>query len=52
VTRQRRFDDLRRLAIVHGLSASADAFFAVSLAGSLFFNVSVEAARPRCVKRM
>jgi len=42
-----RLDDLRRLAVVHGLSAAADAFFAVSLAGSLFFNVSVEAARPR-----
>ena len=47
MTRQRRLDDLRRLGVVHGLGASADAFFAVSLAGSLFFNVSVEAARPR-----
>lgn len=47
MTRQRRLDDLRRLAVVHGLGASADAFFTVSLAGSLFFNVSVEAARPR-----
>ena len=36
-----------RLAHTHALSASADAFFAVSLAGSLFFNVSVDAARPR-----
>jgi predicted MFS family arabinose efflux permease len=31
------------------VSASADAFFAVSLAGSLFFNVSVDAARPRVI---
>ncbi|HZA76472.1 MAG TPA: MFS transporter [Acidimicrobiales bacterium] len=31
------------------MSASADAFFAVSLAGSLFFNVSVDAARPRVI---
>ncbi len=38
---------MRRLAVVHGLSAAADAFFTVSLAGSLFFNVSVESARPR-----
>ena len=39
--------DLERLARMHAVSASADAFFAVSLADSLFFNVSVEAARPR-----
>jgi Major Facilitator Superfamily len=38
-----------RLASAHALSASADAFFAVSLAGSLFFNVSVDAARPRII---
>jgi predicted MFS family arabinose efflux permease len=38
-----------RLAHVHAVSASADAFFAVSLAGSLFFNVSVDAARPRVI---
>lgn len=38
-----------RLASTHTLSASADAFFAVSLAGSLFFNVSVGAARPRII---
>jgi predicted MFS family arabinose efflux permease len=31
------------------VSTSADAFFAVSLAGSLFFNVSVDAARPRVI---
>ncbi|MDH3755511.1 MAG: MFS transporter [Acidimicrobiia bacterium] len=42
-----RLDDLQRLAVMHGLSAAADAFFTVSLADSLFFNVSVEAARPR-----
>jgi hypothetical protein len=47
VARLGRLDDLRRLAVVHALSAAADAFFTVSLAGSLFFNVSVEAARPR-----
>jgi len=40
-------DDLNRLARMHAVSAAADAFFAVSLADSLFFNVSVEAARPR-----
>ncbi|MGH8986958.1 MAG: MFS transporter [Acidimicrobiia bacterium] len=38
-----------RLAYTHALSAGADAFFAVSLAGSLFFNVSVDAARPRII---
>lgn len=38
---------LHRLAIVHGLSAAGDACFTVSLADSLFFNISVEAARPR-----
>ena len=38
-----------RLASAHALSTSADAFFAVSLAGSLFFNVSVDAARPRII---
>lgn len=38
-----------RLAYTHALNASADAFFAVSLAGSLFFNVSIDAARPRLI---
>lgn len=38
-----------RLAHSHALSTAADAFFAVSLAGSLFFNVSVDAARPRII---
>jgi hypothetical protein len=46
-TRRRHREDLQPLTRVHGLSAAADAFFAVSLADSLFFNVSVEAARPR-----
>jgi hypothetical protein len=38
-----------RLSYTHGCSTGADAFFAVSLAGSLFFNVSVGAARPRVI---
>lgn len=38
-----------RLAHTHALSTGADAFFAVSLAGSLFFNVSLDAARPRVI---
>ena len=37
----------RPAAKAHGLIAAADALFAVSLAGSLFFSVSVDAARPR-----
>jgi len=37
---------LRRLAVVHGLNQAGEACFAVSLAGSLFFGVSVDAARP------
>ena len=37
---------LRRLSATHALSTCADAFFAVSLAGSLFFNVSIGAAPP------
>jgi MFS family permease len=40
---------LRRLAVTHALGTGADAFFAVSLAGSLFFNVSTNAARPRVI---
>lgn len=36
-----------RLAKAHGSIAGGDAFFAVSLAGSLFFSVSIGAARPR-----
>ena len=38
-----------RLSYTHVYSTGADAFFAVSLAGSLFFNVSVGAARPRVI---
>lgn len=34
-----------RLARAHALSTGADAFFVVSLAGSLFFNVSADASR-------
>jgi hypothetical protein len=33
------------LAIAHGLGGSADAFVSISLAGSLFFNVSPDASR-------
>lgn len=40
---------IRRLANAHAFSTAADAFFTVSLAGSLFFNVSVGAARPRVI---
>lgn len=38
---------LSRAAHVHALTTLGDAFFTVSLAGSLFFNVSFDAARPR-----
>ncbi len=38
---------LARLAMTHACGSAGDAFFTVSLAGSLFFNVSVGAARPR-----
>ena len=37
----------RQLVVVHCLHTAAEAAVAVSLAGSLFFNVSVDAARPR-----
>ena len=36
---------VRPLAIAHGLAAAGDAFVSVSLAGSLFFNVSPDASR-------
>src|SRR3954471_9249432 len=36
-----------RLVVVHSITNAADALFAVSLAGSLFFAVSADAARPR-----
>lgn len=34
-----------RLSAAHGLAAAADAFVSVSLAGSLFFNISPDASR-------
>lgn len=40
---------LDRLAHTTAFSSGADAFVAVSLAGSLFFNLSIEAARPRII---
>jgi MFS family permease len=36
-----------RLALTHALSVGADTLVAVALAGSIFFNVSAEAARPK-----
>ena len=52
-----RFDDLPllgdsgagRLLPVQALHSFGDTMFAVSLVGSLFFNVSLDAARPRIV---
>lgn len=38
---------ISRLTITHCLHSSAEAFFTVSMAGSIFFSVSVDAARPR-----
>lgn len=40
---------LSRQVQTHALIAAAEAFFAVSLAGSIFFNVSLDAARPRII---
>jgi len=40
-------EPLARLSRVHAVSTAADACITVSLAGSLFFSVSVDAARPR-----
>jgi MFS family permease len=40
-------EPLAQLVRVHAVSTAADACIAVSLAGSLFFGVSVDAARPR-----
>jgi len=40
---------LARLAQTTAFSSAADAFVAVSLAGSLFFNLSIDAARPRII---
>jgi len=36
-----------RLVVLHSVTNAADALFTVSLAGSLFFSVSADAARPR-----
>jgi hypothetical protein len=36
---------LAPLSVAHGLAAAGDAFVTVSLAGSLFFNVSADASR-------
>jgi len=36
---------IKPLAVAHGLAGSADAFVSVSLAGSLFFNLSPDASR-------
>src|SRR3954465_15003874 len=36
-----------RLAVLHSVTNAADALFTVSLAGSLFFAVSADPARPR-----
>src|SRR3954451_5035790 len=36
-----------RLVVAHSVTNAADALFTVSLAGSLFFSVSADAARPR-----
>lgn len=38
-----------RLIRTSSFSSAADAFVAVSLAGSMFFNVSIDAARPRII---
>jgi len=42
-------DDAGRLLPVQALHGFGDTMFAVSLVGSLFFNVSLDAARPRIV---
>jgi predicted MFS family arabinose efflux permease len=39
-------EPMRRLVVAHSAGVAGDALFTVSLAGSLFFNVSVDAARP------
>jgi len=39
-------EPFRRLVLANSISVAGDALFTVSLAGSLFFNVSVDAARP------
>lgn len=47
MTRRSGAHQLRWLGVVHACAAAGDAFFTVSLADSLFFNVSLDAARPR-----
>ncbi len=42
-----RASPFRRLALTHSLSVGADAVVTIALAGSLFFNISVHAARGR-----
>jgi len=42
-----RTDRLARLARLHAVGTAADALVAVALAGSLFFNTSLDLARPR-----
>ena len=39
--------DVDRLTITHCVHAAGEAFFTVSMAGSIFFSVSPDAARPR-----
>ncbi len=40
-------DRISRLTVTHCIHSAAEAFFVVSMAGSIFFNVSADAARPR-----
>jgi len=40
-------DRQSRLTITHCIHSAAETFFIVSMAGSIFFNVSADAARPR-----
>lgn len=46
---ERETTPLGRLLAAHALSTGGDAFFAVGLAGSLFFSVSLDAARPQII---
>lgn len=39
--------DIDRLTVTHCVHSAAEAFFTVSMAGSIFFSVSPDAARPR-----
>jgi len=40
-------DRQSRLTVTHCIHSAAETFFVVSMAGSIFFNVSADAARPR-----